>query len=86
MKSIDPTIGQRIHARRLELGIGPGETCDKVHITPGMLNHLENGKRMPSVEVLMRLATLLRCSIDYLLGMRGKNKAKESETTPSEQS
>lgn len=75
-KPIDPAIGQRIRARRLELGIGPGETSDKIHVTPGSLNHIETGKRMPSLDLLIRLATLLRCPIDALL--RGKKEGKPS--------
>ncbi len=80
-KVIDPAIGQRIRARREELGIGPGETCDKVHITPGMLNHLEQGKRMPSVEVLTRLSELLRCKMDYLVKGKREKPTNQVEDT-----
>ncbi len=74
-KVIDPAIGQRIRARREELGIGPGETCDKVHITPGMLNHLEQGKRMPSV------SELLRCKMDYLVKGKREKPTNQVEDT-----
>jgi transcriptional regulator with XRE-family HTH domain len=83
---IDPSIGQRIKAKRLELGIGPGEMSDKLHVTLGMINHLETGKRMPSVESLVVLAKVLRCSTDYLLGLKGGKRQQGSENEPPQDS
>lgn len=67
-------MAERIRERMKETGIGPGELSDKLHVTPGMVNHYMTGKRIPSLATLLVLAKVLKCSSDYLLGLRDKNK------------
>ncbi len=61
-------IGQRIKERRLQIKVGPGEISDKTGLGYKMINHLEQGIRLPSLIVLCRLATVLQTTPGVLLG------------------
>jgi transcriptional regulator with XRE-family HTH domain len=53
------TLGQRIRARRLELGITLRELGRRVEVSAPYLTDLEAGRRHPSPEVLQRIAAAL---------------------------
>ncbi len=63
-------LGARIRARRLQLGMGPGELMDKLGCTLGMVNHYETGRFLPSIPRIVILAKTLNISIDKLLGLK----------------
>jgi transcriptional regulator with XRE-family HTH domain len=72
-------LGARIKARRLELGVGPGELMDKLGCTLAMVNHYETGKFLPSVPRLVILAKALRVSTDELLGLRKRKGTDDGQ-------
>jgi transcriptional regulator with XRE-family HTH domain len=53
------TLGERIRARRLELGITLRELGRRVEVSAPYLTDLEAGRRHPSPEVLQRIAAAL---------------------------
>jgi len=53
------TLGQRIRARRLELGITLRELARRVGVSAPYLTDLEAGHRHPSPDVLVRIAEAL---------------------------
>ncbi len=74
-------IAERIKERMKACGVGVGELSDKLHVTPGMINHYTTGKRVPAIATLMALAKVLRCSTDYLLGLKGKKASVDDDGT-----
>lgn len=71
------SVGERIKARRLELGWTQDELCKKASISTGFLSDVENGKRSVSAETLLGLARVLSLSLDYLM----KGDANQIQTT-----
>ena len=60
------SVGERIKARRIELGWTQDELCKKSNIS-GFLSDLENNKRSISAETLLGIARVLSLSLDYLM-------------------
>ncbi len=60
-------IGQRIKARRQELGLTLRELADKVGRTASFLSQIERGRSSPSIESLQRISNALDVPIFYFL-------------------
>src|SRR5260370_41776352 len=61
------SVGERIKARRLELGWTQEELCKNANISTGFLSDVENNKRNISAETLLGIARVLSLSLDYLM-------------------
>ena len=61
------TIGERIKARRLELGKTQDDLATQAKITKGFLSDVENGRRNVGADTLLELASALGLSLDYLM-------------------
>lgn len=61
------TTGERIKARRIELGKTQDEVATKANITKGFLSDVENGRRNVGADTLLELAMALSVSLDYLM-------------------
>lgn len=48
------------------------ELANKLNVTQSMVAKWENGKNMPSVEILIKLSEIFECTIDELV--KGKKK------------
>ena len=66
-------LPQKIREQRRKLGYSQRELARQLDVSPSVVSGYETGERTPSVEVLLSLAGLFRCSTDYLLG---KERAK----------
>ncbi len=60
-------LGNAIRRARIEKNISQERLAEMLDITPTHLKHLESEHRRPSVEVLFRMAEILRFSIDDLV-------------------
>lgn len=65
------SVGERIKARRLELGWTQEELARKAGISAGFLSDLENNKRSVSAETLLGIARVLGLSLDFLMKGEG---------------
>ena len=62
-----PTIiGQRIRSLREELGISREQFCNEVGITLSAVSMYENGQRIPRDEIKVKIARVLKTSIEAL--------------------
>ena len=61
------SVGERIKARRLELGWTQEQLCQKAGISTGFLSDVENKKRSVSAETLLDIARVVDLSLDYLM-------------------
>lgn len=66
-------LGERLHIQREKMNISQKEVASQIRISPSIISNYENGERTPSLENLIALATLYRCSTDYLLGIEKSN-------------
>lgn len=60
-------LGQKIKRERLRAGLSQDQLAEAADISTGFLGHIESGRRKLSIETLVRLASKLNVSTDYLL-------------------
>lgn len=57
----------RIEVRRRQMHMTQAELAEKVGVTQGAISMIENGDRSPSLDVLIKLASVLNCKLDDLV-------------------
>lgn len=62
-------LGERLQQKRAGLKISQKEAAGVIGVSASIISNYESGERTPSVENLMALANLYKCSTDYLLGL-----------------
>jgi len=60
-------IGEKITESRIKNNLTQSELADKLYVTHQAVSKWENGKSIPSIEVLVSLTKLFNITIDYLL-------------------
>jgi transcriptional regulator with XRE-family HTH domain len=63
----DVPLGERIKLLRKERGWGQSELAEKIASDARQISRYENGKIVPSVEAIIKIAQAFDVSIDYLL-------------------
>ncbi len=66
------TIGDVIHDARAKLKLSLRDITKRLDITPSYLSDIENNRRVPSEEVLGKLAKLLQLDYDDLMARAGR--------------
>lgn len=56
------------------------EVALKLGISPSIISGYETGERTPSIEILLSLSYLYKCSTDYLLGKDTKEPSPSLDT------
>lgn len=67
LSGIGPSFGDRLRAARIASGMSQLQLEAKAHLGRSVVTRFEGGTREPSLDVLVRLASVLDCSIDWLL-------------------
>lgn len=67
MKNEFNTIGKRIKARMVALGITGSELAATLSYSRQHISHLVKGRSKPNVNAIPALARALECSIEWLL-------------------
>ena len=62
------------------------ELADKIGLVKGTISAYEQGKKYPSVDVLIKLCRTLHTSADYLLGLSDEMKLMKSNLTDEQMS
>lgn len=63
------TIGERIAARRDELGLKQYQVAEQIGVTKTTMSKYENNVNIPNADILAKLAAVLQTSADYLCGL-----------------
>ena len=63
-------LGSRIASLRQSKGLSQAELARRLHISPSAVGMYEQGRREPSVEILIALSQELGVTLDYLLSGR----------------
>lgn len=74
-------LGSRLQEQRQLLKLSQKEVAKAIGVSPSVVSNYESGERTPSVEILMALAGLYRCSTDYLLGLDKSNCTSYIDTS-----
>jgi len=62
-------LAEKLRDLRLQSKLSPKEVAKRLEVSPSVVSAYETSERTPSVEVLLALASLYKCSSDYLLGL-----------------
>lgn len=57
-------LGRKIQKARKASGLTQEELADKVGVSRAYMGYIEQGRNVPSVEILSKIARVLRISID----------------------
>ena len=68
-------LGERLQKQRLYMKISQKEAACAIGVSPSIISNYESSERTPSVENLMALASLYKCSVDYLLGINNTSRS-----------
>ena len=71
----------RLQEQRKLSKLSQKEVAKAIGVSPFIISNYESGERTPSVECLMALAGLYRCSTDYLLGLDKTNCSSYIDTS-----
>ena len=61
-------LPRRLHEERKKHGYLQRTLSKELNLSASVISSYETGERTPSIQVLMELADLYGCSVDYLLG------------------
>jgi transcriptional regulator with XRE-family HTH domain len=61
-------FGEKLHALRIQRGLTLKELARQLgHVAHGYISELESGKKLPSIELVLRIARLFEITTDELL-------------------
>lgn len=60
-------LGTRLAELRKEMGLSQAELAQKIHVSASCVGMHEQGRRMPGLDILLRLARIYGVSLDYLV-------------------
>lgn len=66
------TLGDEIREARIKAGIRLRAFAEELNLAPSYLSDIENDRRVPSEEVLKRLADKLNLEFDHLMALAGR--------------
>lgn len=66
---MDSTVGKKIKKLRKDLGITQSMLAEKLEVTPVMISQYENGKRLPKLHTINKIAAALGVTPAYLMGI-----------------
>ena len=72
-----PQFAKNLRALRMARGMSQRALADRLSLTSSVISAYENDIRMPSYDVLFRLASIFNCSCDELLGYKSKKDPSE---------
>lgn len=61
-------LPERLRDMREKLSYSQRDVARQLNVSPSLISGYETGERTPSVEVLLQLSYLYKCSVDFLLG------------------
>ena len=79
---MDMSLGERIKSTRQSLGWTQDRLAQEAGVSKSFLSEIENSKTNVSGEILLKIATALDASLDYL--MKGESASGEGKPTPIE--
>lgn len=63
-------FGSKLKAMRVNKHLSQEQLAKRIGITKSMVSAYETSMRMPSYEVLIKIALFFNVSLDYLLGLK----------------
>ncbi len=65
-------LSEKLRSLRERYGYSQRQVAKIIGVSPSVISSYETGERTPSIDVLLSLANIYKCSTDYLLGKDNK--------------
>lgn len=78
-------LSAKLRDLRTKSNFSQTQIAKKLNVTPGIISAYECGTKSPSLESLVALAQLYKCSTDYLLGLTDITTRKTLQPFTDEQ-
>ena len=78
-------VAKQITNLRVRLGMTQQQLAKELHVGPSAIGMYEQGRRVPSIEMLVQIADLFDVSLDYLITGKefsAPNDVKNTATQP----
>ena len=72
-------LGHKIQKLRKQAGLSQGELAKQLNISPSAIGMYEQGRREPSIEILLSIAKLFGVTVDALLDVGSPQPYLEME-------
>ena len=79
------SIGLKIKEQRLERGVTQEHVANLLDVNPSHISNIECGRAHPSLTTLIKIANILKCSVDCFIGGEYTFTVDRSATTLDEQ-
>lgn len=79
-RTLQQIVGERIMVVRKRRGLTQPELAQRTKMGITTLNRIENAHNSTTLAKLVALATVLRCSSDYLLGLSDEEPGEKMPT------
>ena len=74
-------LAKQIKILRINAGMSQSQLAEKLNVSPSAVGMYEQGRRVPSVDLLILLARLFNVSLDYLIiGAEVRNAITNEKT------
>lgn len=73
-------LPKKLKDLRIKQGLSQKQVAEKLNLSPSIISGYETGERTPSVENILSLSYLYKCSTDYLLGKTMENSFSKIDT------
>lgn len=71
-------LGKKLKLLRESKQKSQQQVCSALNIEQSTLANYENGKRIPKLEILIKIAEYYQCSVDFLLGLEETNDTNQN--------
>ncbi|MBE7092401.1 MAG: helix-turn-helix transcriptional regulator [Clostridiales bacterium] len=79
-------FSSRIKELRISTGLNQVDFAKKLSVTKQSVSNWENGNIQPSIDMLVKIATIFSVSADYLLGLDKRSTIDVSNLTEKQKS
>lgn len=79
-------FSSRIKELRISTGLNQVNFAKKLNVTKQSVSNWENGNIQPSIDMLVKIATIFSVSADYLLGLDVRSTIDVSNLTEKQKS
>ena len=78
-------FAEKLRRLRKQKSLTQKQLAEMIGVKHTIISFYEVGDRMPSLEMIVKLASVFHVSTDYLLGLEAKENVDISALTPSDQ-
>jgi transcriptional regulator with XRE-family HTH domain len=77
-------FSRRLKKLRTEMKLTQKQLAEQIGVQNSIISFYENGDRLPSPEIIIKLAAVLHVSTDYLMGVEPNDSVDVADLTESD--